>query len=210
MVFGSDSEYIETALLAQRLGQTPIIIIEKLYEIDIVIEASKKLQIKPVVGVRAKLTTQGIGRWGGSTGDHAKFGLSAAEIMEVVKRLKKHDMLSSLQLLHFHIGSQISRISVVKDALREAGQFFVELAKLGTDLPSPCSSRGAAPDGRDVWDGCRLRHEVPGYRWWFGHRLRRFEDQFPRFDELHHRRVRRRRGGGHSEGVRQVQRAGMC
>ena len=77
-----DSEYIETALLAQRLGQTPIIIIEKLYEIDIVIDASKKLQIKPVIGVRAKLTTQGTGRWGGSTGDHAKFGLSAAEIME--------------------------------------------------------------------------------------------------------------------------------
>jgi arginine decarboxylase len=153
------------------LGQTPIIIIEKLYEINIVIEASKKLEIKPVVGVRAKLTTQGIvrtpphhttrtpplavpllplpfvlkpcwcfrsynvqGRWGGSTGDHAKFGLSAAEIMEVVKRLREHDMLSSLQLLHFHIGSQISRISVVKDALREAGQFFVELHRLGCDM----------------------------------------------------------------------------
>lgn len=129
-----DSEYIETALLAKSLGQNPIIIIEKLYEIDIVIEASKKLKITPVVGVRAKLTTMGMGRWGGSTGDHAKFGLSAAEIVEVVKRLKAVDLLSSLQLLHFHIGSQISRISVVKDALREAGQFFVELHKLGCDM----------------------------------------------------------------------------
>jgi arginine decarboxylase len=129
-----DSEYVETAMLSQRLGQIPIIIIEKLYEIDLVVQAAQKLKIKPIVGVRAKLSTQGTGRWGGSTGDHAKFGLSSAEIMEVHKKLKAADLLDSLQLLHFHIGSQISRISVVKDALREAGQFFVELHKLGAQM----------------------------------------------------------------------------
>lgn len=129
-----DSEYIETALLAQRLGQTPIVVIEKLNEVDLVIQASKKLGIKPLVGVRAKLTARGIGRWGDSAGDRAKFGLSAAEIMTVVDRLKEENMLDSLQLLHFHIGSQISNISVIKNALREAGQFYVELAGLGADM----------------------------------------------------------------------------
>lgn len=129
-----DPSYIETALLAQQLGQTPIIIIEKLHEIDLVLQASTKLHIKPIVGVRAKLSAKGIGRWGTSTGDRAKFGLSSAEIMEVVKKLKEVDMLNSLQLLHFHIGSQISQISAVKNALREASHFFVQLHQLGANM----------------------------------------------------------------------------
>jgi arginine decarboxylase len=129
-----DSEYIETALLAQRLGQTPIVVIEKLNEIQLVLQASKKLGIKPIVGVRAKLSARGIGRWGDSAGDRAKFGLNAAEIMQVVETLRQEDMLDSLQLLHFHIGSQISNISVMKNALREASQFYVELAAMGADM----------------------------------------------------------------------------
>ncbi|MEB3329990.1 MAG: biosynthetic arginine decarboxylase [Candidatus Sericytochromatia bacterium] len=129
-----DSEYIETALLAQRLGQTTIIVIEKLNEVSLVLAAAKKLGIKPLVGVRAKLAARGIGRWGDSVGDRAKFGLSAAEIMEVVETLKAHDMLDALQLLHFHVGSQISNISVIKNAMREASQFYVHLAKLGAPM----------------------------------------------------------------------------
>ncbi|MEB3196748.1 MAG: biosynthetic arginine decarboxylase [Candidatus Sericytochromatia bacterium] len=129
-----DSEYIETALLAQRLGLTTIVVIEKLNEVHLVLAAAKKLGIKPLVGVRAKLAARGIGRWGDSVGDRAKFGLSAAEIMEVVETLKAHDMLDALQLLHFHVGSQISNISVIKNAMREASQFFVHLAKLGAPM----------------------------------------------------------------------------
>lgn len=129
-----DSEYIETALLAQRLGQTPIIVLERFHELSLVIEAARKLNIQPILGVRAKLTARGIGRWGDSTGDRAKFGLSASEIMDVVEGLKQADLLSSLQLLHFHIGSQISAISVIKAALREAAQFFVELAGMGAPM----------------------------------------------------------------------------
>lgn len=129
-----DSEYVETALLAQRLGQTPFIVIEKLGEIELVLQAAKKLGIRPLLGVRAKLTARGIGRWGDSAGDRAKFGLSAAEIMQVVDRLRAEGMLDCLKLLHFHIGSQISNISTLKNALREAGQFFVELAKLGAAM----------------------------------------------------------------------------
>ncbi len=129
-----DAEYLETALLAQRLGQTPIVIIEKLHEIDMVIEASKKLGIRPIVGARSKLSSRGIGRWGGSTGDKAKFGLSAADIMILVNKLKELNMLDCLQLLHFHIGSQISNITTVKNALREAGQYYVQLKRLGANM----------------------------------------------------------------------------
>ncbi len=129
-----DSEYIETALLAQRLGQTPIVVIEKLNEVHLVLQAAQKLGIKPIVGVRAKLAARGIGRWGDSAGDRAKFGLNAAEIMEVVETLRQNNMLDSLQLLHFHIGSQISNISVIKNAMREASQFYVELASTGAAM----------------------------------------------------------------------------
>ncbi|MDY6806544.1 MAG: biosynthetic arginine decarboxylase [Cyanobacteriota bacterium] len=129
-----DREYIETAMLAQRLGKTPIIVIEQLEEVDLLIAASQKLEIKPVVGVRVKLSSKGMGRWAGSTGDRAKFGLSVPEIIEVVNRLKKADLLASLQLLHYHIGSQISSISAIKDAIREASQVYVELASLGAKM----------------------------------------------------------------------------
>ncbi|WP_019502934.1 biosynthetic arginine decarboxylase [Pseudanabaena sp. PCC 6802] len=129
-----DREYIETALLSQRLGQTPIIVIEQLEEVDIVIQEARKLKIQPIVGVRAKLCSKGIGRWEDSAGDRAKFGLSIWEILEVVERLRAADLLSSLQLLHFHIGSQISSISTIKDALREASQIYVQLAAIGANM----------------------------------------------------------------------------
>jgi arginine decarboxylase len=129
-----DLEYIETALLSQRLGQNPIIVIEQLEEVDLVIQAASKLEIEPIVGVRAKLCSKGIGRWEDSAGDRAKFGLSIWEILEVVDRLKDANLLSSLQLLHFHIGSQISSISVIKDALREAAQIYVQLSAIGANM----------------------------------------------------------------------------
>jgi arginine decarboxylase len=129
-----DREYIETAMLAQRLGHTPIIVLEQVEEVDLVIEASRKLQIQPILGVRAKLSAKGIGRWGTSAGDRAKFGLTIPEIIGAVDRLGEAGMLNALQLLHFHVGSQISAISVIKDAMREASQIYVELAKLGANM----------------------------------------------------------------------------
>lgn len=129
-----DREYIETAMLSQRLGQTPIIVLEQIEEVELVIAASLSLGIKPILGVRAKLSTQGVGRWGGSSGDRAKFGLTIPEIIQAVDQLKEADLLDSLQLLHFHIGSQISAINVVKDAIREASQIYVELAQLGANM----------------------------------------------------------------------------
>jgi arginine decarboxylase len=129
-----DREYIETAMLAQRLGHTPILVLEQIEEVDLVIAASRKLNIQPILGVRAKLSSKGSGRWGISAGDRAKFGLTIPEIIQAVDRLRAADLLGSLQLLHYHIGSQISAIGVVKDAIREASQIYVELAKLGADM----------------------------------------------------------------------------
>ncbi|MCU0516566.1 MAG: biosynthetic arginine decarboxylase [Oscillatoria sp. Prado101] len=129
-----DREYIETAMLALRLGQTAIIVLEQLEEVQMVIEASRRLGIEPLVGVRAKLTCKGMGQWAGTTGDRAKFGLTIPEIIQAADALKDAGLLRSLQLLHFHIGSQISSISAIKDAIREASQIYVELAKLGANM----------------------------------------------------------------------------
>jgi arginine decarboxylase len=129
-----DRDYIETAILAQRLGKIPIIVLEQVEEVDLAIEASRRLGIAPILGVRAKLSSKGEGRWGTSAGDRAKFGLTIPEIIHAVQQLKACDMLDSLQLLHYHIGSQISSIAVIKDAIREASQIFVELAQLGANM----------------------------------------------------------------------------
>jgi arginine decarboxylase len=129
-----DREYIETAMLAQKLGQTPIIVLEQVEEVEIAIEAAKTLGIEPNLGVRAKLNSKGVGRWGGSSGDRAKFGLTIPEIIMVVDRLREAKMLNCLQLLHFHIGSQISSISVIKEAIIEASKIYVELAQLGANM----------------------------------------------------------------------------
>ena len=129
-----DRAYIETALLAAKLGHQPIIIIEQLRELELVIAIADELNIKPILGVRAKLNTKGIGRWGDSTGDRAKFGLTVSEILQVVHRLKATNHLDCLQLLHFHIGSQISAIKTIKDAIREASQIYVQLVKLGAKM----------------------------------------------------------------------------
>lgn len=129
-----DKEYIETALLTTRLGHRPLIVIEQLEELYLTLRVSRQLGIAPHLGVRAKLGTKGVGRWGCSTGDRAKFGLTVPEILTVVTELEQAGMLDCLQLLHYHIGSQISAISVIKDAIREASQIYVELAKLGANM----------------------------------------------------------------------------
>lgn len=129
-----DREYIETAMLSQRLGQTSIIVLEQIEEVDLVIAAHQQLGIKPMLGVRAKLSTQGMGRWGTSTGDRAKFGLTIPQIMSAVNKLRDANLLDCLQLMHFHIGSQISAINVIKDAIQEASRIYVELAMLGADM----------------------------------------------------------------------------
>jgi arginine decarboxylase len=126
-----DRAYVELALLAQKLGRTPVIVIDRFHEIDLVLKTSRELGIRPHLGLRARLTTKGAGKWVESTGDRSKFGLSALEIVEAIERLRSEDMLNCLELLHFHIGSQISSIRAHKDALKEASRIFVGLHEMG-------------------------------------------------------------------------------
>jgi arginine decarboxylase len=129
-----DRAYVETALLAHKLGRQLIIVIDQIGELDTILATARDLDIRPVIGVRARLSTKGAGKWVESTGDRSKFGLTTAEIVAVVDRLRGEDMLDCLQLLHFHIGSQVTNIRAVKDALRESSRIFVELHRLGAPM----------------------------------------------------------------------------
>ncbi len=129
-----DRAFIETALLAQKLGRRVVITIDRMGELDTILSAAADLDLRPVIGVRARLTTKGAGKWVESTGDRSKFGLTTAEIVAAVDRLREVGMLDCLQLLHFHIGSQITNIRAVKDALRESSRIFVELYRLGANM----------------------------------------------------------------------------
>jgi arginine decarboxylase len=129
-----DVEYIETALLAQRLGRYPIIVIDRFRELDLVLEAAQRLGIRPHIGVRVKLNAKGAGKWSESTGDRSKFGLTATELIALADRLRAVGMLDCLELVHFHIGSQISAIRAIKESMREAMRFYVELAAAGAGL----------------------------------------------------------------------------
>ena len=126
-----DRKYIETALLGQRLGRTPIIVVDRFHEVELIIRTSQELGIRPHIGVRARLSTKGAGKWIESTGDRSKFGLTAVEMVDAVDFLRSEGMLDCLELLHFHIGSQITAIRAHKDALREASRVFVGLHEMG-------------------------------------------------------------------------------
>lgn len=129
-----DRRYIETAILARRLGRQPVVVIEQAEEVSRIIKASRELGAAPFIGIRAKLSTRSTGRWGSSVGDKAKFGLAIPEVLATVEALREADLLKDLRLLHFHVGSQINDIAVLKDALQEAGQIYAELTKLGAPM----------------------------------------------------------------------------
>jgi len=146
-----DRAFIETALIAQRFDNTVIIVIERPDEIELVLEASERLGIRPTLGMRSKLATKGMGRWADSAGDRAKFGLTTTQVVNVVDTLAARGMLDCLQLLHFHIGSQVSSITPWKNALREAGNLYVELVKMGCQMGYVDVGGGLAVD----YDGSR-------------------------------------------------------
>jgi arginine decarboxylase len=129
-----DEEYIETALMASKLGRTVLIVVEKFSELALIAETAKKIGVRPRIGIRVKLAAKGSGRWEASGGDRSKFGLSTREVVEAINFLRANDLLNCFELLHFHLGSQISAIRAVKNALREAGRFYTEVCKLGAPL----------------------------------------------------------------------------
>ena len=126
-----DESYIELALLSQKMGKKVFIVVEKLNEIVLTIKIAKRLKVKPNIGIRVKLASSGSGKWEESGGDGSKFGLNSSELLEALEILKEHEMSDCFQLIHFHIGSQITKIRRIKTALREAAQFYVQLHALG-------------------------------------------------------------------------------
>ena len=129
-----DEEYVETALLGSTMGRTIILVVEKPSELPLIARLAEKTNVRPRIGVRLRLSTRGSGRWEASGGDHSKFGLSARELLESIDLLRYHGLLDTFELLHFHLGSQISNIRNIKDGLREAGRYYCELVKMGVPL----------------------------------------------------------------------------
>lgn len=126
-----DQAYIELALLAQKMGKRIFIVVEKLNELETIATVAKKLNVKPNLGIRIKLASCGSGKWEESGGDASKFGLTSAELLQALDIMEKKGWHDCLKLIHFHIGSQITKIRRIQTALREASQFYINLHKMG-------------------------------------------------------------------------------
>lgn len=129
-----DENYVELALLAQKMGRRIFLVVEKLNELHLIARLAKRIGVRPNIGIRIKLSSSGSGKWEESGGDHSKFGLNSSELLEAVDALVKYKMEDCLKLIHFHIGSQITKIRRIKNALREATQFYVQLTKMGFSI----------------------------------------------------------------------------
>ena len=129
-----DENYIELALLAQKMGRRIFLVVEKLNELKLIASISKRLKIRPNIGIRIKLASSGSGKWEESGGDVSKFGLNSSELLEALDILEKNKMQDCLHLIHFHIGSQVTKIRRIKNALREASQFYVQLHNMGFNI----------------------------------------------------------------------------
>jgi arginine decarboxylase len=129
-----DADFIEMAMLAQKIGRRIIAVVEKYTELDLILEYAEKVGVRPTIGMRVKLAARGGGRWQSSGGYRSKFGLTVGEILRGLEELKTRGMADCFQLLHFHLGSQIPNIRIVKGALNEAARVYVELFKAGAGL----------------------------------------------------------------------------
>jgi arginine decarboxylase len=129
-----DAEFIETAMLAHKMGRNIIPVVEKYTELGLILDAAEKFNVRPQIGMRVKLASRGSGRWQSSGGFRSKFGLTVTEILRGLEELKGRNMQDCLKLLHFHLGSQITNIRIVKGALNEGARVYTELAKLGAGL----------------------------------------------------------------------------
>ena len=146
-----DDSYIELALLAQKMGRRIFLVVEKLNELKRIAKIGKRMGVRPNIGIRIKLASEGSGKWEESGGDASKFGLTSSELLEALEILEKYDIKDCLRLIHFHIGSQVTRIRHIKTALREASQFYVQLRKLGYNIEFTDIGGGLGVD----YDGTR-------------------------------------------------------
>ena len=150
-----DRAYIRLALIGLKMGLNLYLVIEKPLELELVIEEAARLNIKPQLGLRVRLSSISAGKWQNSGGEKSKFGLHAYEVLQLIERLNQAGLLDSLKLMHFHMGSQIANIHDIKIALKEAGQFYVELHRLGAQIKIVDAGGGLGVD----YDGSRSRRE---------------------------------------------------
>ncbi|MDZ4379367.1 MAG: biosynthetic arginine decarboxylase [Xanthomonadaceae bacterium] len=150
-----DREYIRLALIGRLLGLRTYIVIEKPSELAHVIEAARELGVTPGLGVRMRLASLGAGKWQNSGGDNAKFGLSPRQLLDLVEQLKAANLLPCLELLHFHMGSQISNVRDIANGMREATRYLVEVSKLGCQVRYMDVGGGLGVD----YEGTRSRSE---------------------------------------------------
>jgi len=129
-----DQDFIDLALMGCKMGKRVFIVVEKANELELILNAAERLDIEPLIGLRCSLAATSKGLWEDSGGDSSKFGLSAAELIKVIEKLKSANKLQCLRLLHFHIGSQVPQIRRIKQAMKEASRFYVEMRKLGAPI----------------------------------------------------------------------------
>ena len=146
-----DENYIELAMLAQKLGKHIFLVVEKLNEIDVIAKAAKRLNVKPNLGIRIKLASSGSGKWAESGGDASKFGLTSSELLQAFDKLNELGLNDCVKLIHFHIGRQITKIRRIQNALTEAGQYYVNLRKMGHNIEYVDCGGGLGVD----YDGTR-------------------------------------------------------
>lgn len=150
-----DRLYIRMALMGQLMGLSVFIVIEKPSELELILEEADKLKVKPLIGLRVRLSTISAGKWQNSGGEKSKFGLHASEVLQLIARLKQAGMVDCLQLMHFHMGSQIANIHDIKVALKEANQFYLQLRQLGANITTVDAGGGLGVD----YDGSGSRRE---------------------------------------------------
>ncbi|MCG8611382.1 MAG: biosynthetic arginine decarboxylase [Pseudomonadales bacterium] len=160
-----DREYIRLALMGNKIGRRVYIVIEKASELTIILDEAKKLGVKPQLGIRARLASIGKGNWQNTGGEKAKFGLSASQILEVVNTLNQHNALTCLELLHFHLGSQIGNIRDIQTGLKECARFYSQLRTLGAPVNMVDIGGGLGIDyeGTRSRSACSINYSVAEY-----------------------------------------------
>ncbi|MEQ9545785.1 MAG: biosynthetic arginine decarboxylase [Marinobacter sp.] len=160
-----DREYVRLALIGQKLGHRVFIVVEKQSELPLILEESRNLGVSPLIGVRARLATIGKGNWQNTGGEKSKFGLSASQVLDVVATLRDADALDTLQLLHFHLGSQIANIRDIQTGLKECARFYSELRKMGAPVGTVDIGGGLGVDyeGTRSRSSCSMNYSVHEY-----------------------------------------------